>query len=175
MDAGFVPDAGANGQATVNGSVQGFTLNAGGAINESTFGTGIAIGMSPNLCTELTQSNIPSNDTFLYLNLFQTGASGTPIIPTMGTFAATLAYNEPDAGPAPPNTQWVVAAFSADGAAACETDALAYASGGSVELTSFALGSTATGSFNLSFGSDSLSGTFTAPFCSTFGSNSPCP
>jgi hypothetical protein len=143
-----------SGTASVTGTIQGAAVPASDAVGLSSVASGgseAAVGAIitnvASACTVLQDHGNPPGATALIVAVSAMGgsvATGTYAVVTQG-FGATASYATQDA--------------------TCNTSFSENASGGSVTLTTVS-GSTVAGTFDLTFGSDHLTGSFSAPICS---------
>lgn len=147
---------GGSGSASVTGTIQGAAVPASDSVGLSSVSTangtseaavGAIITNVANACGVLQSHANPANATALVLAVSASGSSvgtGTYDIVSQG-FGATASYAKQDS--------------------TCNTSFSENASGGSVTLTAVS-GSSVSGTFDLTFGSDHVTGSFSAPICS---------
>jgi len=144
---------GGNGTASVTGTIQGATVPAGDAVGldsvasgSSEAAVGAIITNVASACSVLQDHGNPPGATALVVAVSAMGgsvATGTYSIVSQG-FGATASYTTEDT--------------------TCNTSFSENASSGSVTLTTVS-GSTVAGTFDVTFGSDHLTGSFSAPIC----------
>ncbi len=145
---------GGDGTASVTGTIQGAAIPASDAVGLSSVASGsseAAVGAIitniASACSVLQDHGNPPSATALVVAVSAMGgsvATGTYGIVSQG-FGATASYATEDA--------------------TCNTSFSESASSGSVTLTTVS-GSTVAGTFDLTFGGDHLTGSFSAPVCS---------
>ncbi len=148
---------------SATGTVGGASLNAQDAVfanlqTPSTSGTVLAVTSFTGACDDVTNSRLPKSSAVLSIQMVSNG----------GTVTAPGTFSFPNATGA----NFLGASFAAYDATctATRTDATS----GSVSVTAVSA-SQMTGTFELTFGNDHLSGSFNASYCATLGQGNGSP
>ena len=141
---------------SADGSVGGASLDVQDAIfvNGATVGTGVVLTSYPGACDAIYASkHVPHGSRSVSLQLVAADAAGSGPVWKPVTFAL---------GPASAKTNWFGAELtSVDGSC---NDTSTAATGGTVTITAVSA-SQISGTYDLTFGSDELTGSFTAASC----------
>ncbi len=146
----------------VTGTVAGTSLSAQDAVfSNTTAGTGTVVGVTSfgGACTDLANDQLPKSSVVLSLQL----AQGTGSVTNPGTFSFL-------------GTQGATAAFAAEWTSydsTC-TPTNSMATGGTVTVDSVS-SSQLTGTFDIKFNTDHVTGSFVASTCAAIGTGSGSP
>lgn len=159
---GLAGCGGASGSSSVQGSVGGKSFSEAHAVanvgGQAQRQSGLVIiSSASDICERVTANSEPTNAQLLTLQLREADAAGNSSAPGhSGTYAIT-------SNGSPTSGQFAWAFFVAVGAQTSDSSQM-QASGGSVTLTDVADGRYG-GSFDLTFGSDHLTGSFDSSNC----------
>ncbi len=159
----FAVAACSSASTSATGTVGGASLNAQDAVfanlqSGSTSGTVLAVTSFTGTCNDVTNSRLPKSSAVLSIQMVSNGG----VVTAPGTFSF------PNASGA----NFLGASFSAYDATCVPTPTDATA--GTVSVTAVSA-SQMTGTFDLTFGNDHLSGSFNAAYCATLGQGNGSP
>jgi hypothetical protein len=127
--------------------------------NSAYIGGNVLIIDSMGACPDVMMNSYPANTTYVNLTVYQTDATGAYMTPTAGDY--TIHQGEP-----PPSFKLGSATFASEDGL-CTVINTENATAGTITVSSINLasGGGIVGTFDLTFGSDHLSGSFNAPYC----------
>jgi hypothetical protein len=165
-DAGGTQDAGmVTFTNTVTGTIGGVapTIRSALVYSATSQSSGqtvvyLVLANGSNLCADFTVSSVPASMSFLFIELYSISGSGQFISATPGTYTVVQGSVA--------TQKFAEVSYEVENST-CGQASGVQATGGTVALDSInlAAGGGAEGTFTLMFGSDTVSGTFDAPYC----------